>query len=248
MDGAEVCILEQANQVSLSGLLQRENRRRLKLQIGLEILSNLADKALEGESPDEELGALLVLADLTKCHGSWPIAVGPLHPPFGGRALANTPTNTREYTRGNNWSRQDPTQTTQRNVEGGLASPVRPGYKTTQQRIHPNTHAATTGQERIQRTQRNAPNATHRAALVASCLRGAFPPVLLLAVCLVRAILCAVFGAGSKFKERKRAFFWRGRLFFLLCVITFILPCLLLPHIWLFFEQNLKIDKRTTVV
>ena len=104
----------------------------------------------------------------------------------------------------------------------------------TPQRIHPNTHAATTGQDRINaRTKNNAPNATHRAALVASCLRGAFPPVLLLAVCLVRAILCAVVGAGSKFK----------RLFFVLCVITFILPCFLLPHIWLFLEQNLKTQK-----
>jgi hypothetical protein len=39
-----------------------------------------------------------------------------------------------------------------------------------------------------------------RAALVASCLRGALPPVDLRAVCLVRAIVnvwCGVVGVGS---------------------------------------------------
>jgi len=36
----------------------------------LEVLSNLTNKTLEGELADEELGGLLVLANLTKSNGT----------------------------------------------------------------------------------------------------------------------------------------------------------------------------------
>jgi hypothetical protein len=70
MDGAQVGVLEQANKVGLGSLLKGEHSGSLEAEIGLEILSNLTDKALERQLADEELSALLVAADLTESHSS----------------------------------------------------------------------------------------------------------------------------------------------------------------------------------
>ena len=55
MDGAKVGVLEEADQVRLSGLLQGEHGGALEAKVGLEVLGDLADQALEGELADEEL-------------------------------------------------------------------------------------------------------------------------------------------------------------------------------------------------
>ena len=102
VDGAEVGVLEEADEVSLGRLLEGEDGGGLEPEVGLEVLGDLADEALEGELADEELGGLLVAADLAEGDGA---------------------------------------------------------------------------------------GADLRAALVASCLRGALPPVDLRAVCLVRAMV-----------------------------------------------------------
>jgi hypothetical protein len=49
VDSAQVCVLEQANQVSLSGLLKRHNCSALEAEIGLEILGDFTNKTLEGK-------------------------------------------------------------------------------------------------------------------------------------------------------------------------------------------------------
>ena len=56
----------------------------------LEVLGNLADQALEGELADQQLRALLVLADLAQRHGAGPVAVGLLHATSGGGGLAGS--------------------------------------------------------------------------------------------------------------------------------------------------------------
>ena len=66
VDGAQVGVLEQAHQVRLRGLLQREHGRRLEAQVGLEVLRDLAHQALERQLADEQLRRLLVLADLAQ--------------------------------------------------------------------------------------------------------------------------------------------------------------------------------------
>ena len=76
MDGAEVGVLEEADEVSLGRLLEGEDGGGLEPEVGLEVLGDLADEALEGELADEELGGLLVLADLTESDGTGPVAVG----------------------------------------------------------------------------------------------------------------------------------------------------------------------------
>ena len=76
MDGAEVGILEKADEVSLGRLLKGHDGGALEAEIGLEVLGNLADKTLEGELADEKLSRLLVTPDLTKSHSSGPVTMG----------------------------------------------------------------------------------------------------------------------------------------------------------------------------
>ena len=75
MDGAQVGVLEQTNQVSLAGFLQGHDGRALESQVSFEVLGDLTHKTLEGQLADEELSALLVSADLTEsdCSGSVPM-------------------------------------------------------------------------------------------------------------------------------------------------------------------------------
>ena len=55
VDGAQVGVLEQTNQVGLAGLLQGHDGRALEPQVGLEVLGNLADQTLEGELANQQL-------------------------------------------------------------------------------------------------------------------------------------------------------------------------------------------------
>jgi hypothetical protein len=87
MDGAQVGVLKEANQVSLTGLLQSHDSRALEPQVGLEVLGNLPDQALEGQLADEELSGLLVPPDLTEGHCAGPVPVGLLDTSGGGGAL-----------------------------------------------------------------------------------------------------------------------------------------------------------------
>ena len=60
VDGAQVGVLKQANQVSLAGLLKSHHSRALEPQVSLEVLSNLTNEPLEGQLTDEQLRRLLV--------------------------------------------------------------------------------------------------------------------------------------------------------------------------------------------
>jgi hypothetical protein len=88
VDGAEVGVLEEANEVSLSGLLEGQDGSGLEPEVSLEVLSDLADEALEGKLPDEKLGGLLVLADLAKGDSSGAVPVGLLDTSGGRGGLA----------------------------------------------------------------------------------------------------------------------------------------------------------------
>jgi hypothetical protein len=90
VDGSQVGVLEETNEVGLSGFLEGQDGGRLEAEIGLEVLGDLTDEALEGELPDEELGGLLVLADLTESDGTGPVSVGLLHSASSGSGLASS--------------------------------------------------------------------------------------------------------------------------------------------------------------
>ena len=75
MDGCQVGVLKQTNQVSLSCLLKGQNSAGLEPQVCLEVLGNLTHKPLERKLADQQLSRLLVLPDLTKSHSSWSVPV-----------------------------------------------------------------------------------------------------------------------------------------------------------------------------
>jgi hypothetical protein len=76
VDGAQVGVLEQTDQVGLASLLQSHNGGGLEAKVGLEVLSDLPHQALEWQLADEELGGLLIPPDFTEGHGSGPVSVG----------------------------------------------------------------------------------------------------------------------------------------------------------------------------
>lgn len=71
MDGAQVGIFEQGDEVSLDGLLEGTDGRRLESEIGLKVLGDFTDQALEGEFSDEKLSGFLVATDLTESDGTF---------------------------------------------------------------------------------------------------------------------------------------------------------------------------------
>jgi hypothetical protein len=84
VDGGQVGVLEEPDEVGLGGLLEREDGRRLEAEVGLEVLRDLTDEALEGELADQQVRRLLVLADLTESDGTGAVAVGLLDAAYVG--------------------------------------------------------------------------------------------------------------------------------------------------------------------
>jgi hypothetical protein len=70
VNGTQVGVLKESNQVSLSSLLQSKDGRSLETQVVLEILSNLTNKTLERKLADQEVRRLLVTTNLTKSDSS----------------------------------------------------------------------------------------------------------------------------------------------------------------------------------
>ena len=62
---AKIGVLEKTNKVRFASFLQCHDSRALKPQVGLEVLSDLADQTLERELANEQLCGLLIPEDLT---------------------------------------------------------------------------------------------------------------------------------------------------------------------------------------
>ena len=60
MDGAEVGVLKETNQVRLASILKGHHSSALEPQVSLEVLGNLTDETLEGQLADEQFSRLLV--------------------------------------------------------------------------------------------------------------------------------------------------------------------------------------------
>lgn len=77
MDGAEVGVLEETDEVSLGCLLEGEDGGGLEPEVwnrGGHVLGDLADKALEGDLADQQVSGPLVLPDLFQGDGTGPVA------------------------------------------------------------------------------------------------------------------------------------------------------------------------------
>ena len=90
VDGAQVGVFEESDQVGLTGLLQSHDGRALEAEISLEILSDFTDQALEGQLADKQLGGLLVTTDLTKSNGTGAVTMGLLDSSSGRGALTGS--------------------------------------------------------------------------------------------------------------------------------------------------------------
>jgi histone H3 len=90
VDGAQVGVLKQTDEVSLAGLLEGHDGRALEAEVSLEVLGDLPDQALEGQLADEELSGLLVSSDLSESNSSWPISVGLLDSSSSGCRFASS--------------------------------------------------------------------------------------------------------------------------------------------------------------
>lgn len=71
MDGAQVGVFEERDEVGLNGLLESTDGGRLETEVRLEVLSDFTDETLEGELPDQKLSGLLVTTDLTESDGTF---------------------------------------------------------------------------------------------------------------------------------------------------------------------------------
>jgi hypothetical protein len=71
MDGSQVSIFKETNEVRLTGFLESSVGGRLESQVYLKIPGNLTNETLEGELSDQELSRLLVTTDFTESDGSW---------------------------------------------------------------------------------------------------------------------------------------------------------------------------------
>jgi hypothetical protein len=70
MDGSQVSVFKETNEVGLAGFLECSDGGGLESQVSLEILGNLTNETLEGELSDQELSRFLVTTDFTKSDGS----------------------------------------------------------------------------------------------------------------------------------------------------------------------------------
>jgi len=66
MDGGQVGVFKETNEVSFTGFLECSNGGGLESQVGLEILGNLTNESLERELSDKELSRLLVTTNFTE--------------------------------------------------------------------------------------------------------------------------------------------------------------------------------------
>jgi hypothetical protein len=76
VDGSKIGVLKKSDEVCLGGLLEGEDGGSLEAQVGLEVLGDLADEALERQLTDKELCALLVPPDLSEGDGAGAVAMG----------------------------------------------------------------------------------------------------------------------------------------------------------------------------
>ena len=87
VDGTQVGVLEQSDEVGLASLLEGHDRGTLESQVSLEVLSDLTDQSLEGKLPQQELGRFLVSTDFSEGYCSRPVSVRFLHTSGGGSTL-----------------------------------------------------------------------------------------------------------------------------------------------------------------
>ena len=75
MDGAQVCIFKETNEIGLGSFLKGHDSTGLESEICLKILSNFTNQTLEGQLSEQEFCRFLVSSNFSKSHSSRPISV-----------------------------------------------------------------------------------------------------------------------------------------------------------------------------
>ena len=75
VDGSQVGVFKEPDQVSFRRFLQGTDGAALETQVGLEVLGNLTHKTLEGQLADKQLSALLITTDFSQSNSSWSVTV-----------------------------------------------------------------------------------------------------------------------------------------------------------------------------
>lgn len=70
VDGAEIGIFKEGDEVCFDGLLESTDGGGLEAQVGFEVLGDFTHETLEGELADQELGGFLVATDFTESDGT----------------------------------------------------------------------------------------------------------------------------------------------------------------------------------
>merc|ERR1712001_585577 len=83
VNGAQVSVFKETNQVSLTSFLEGTNSGALEPEISFEVLSNFSHKTLEGQLADQQLSRFLVTTNFTKSHSTGTITMGFLYSPSG---------------------------------------------------------------------------------------------------------------------------------------------------------------------
>jgi hypothetical protein len=76
VNGTQVGIFKESNEVGFGRLLKGQHGRSLETQIGFEILSNLTNQTLEGQLANQKIRRLLVPTNLTKSNSSGTVTMG----------------------------------------------------------------------------------------------------------------------------------------------------------------------------
>ena len=90
VDGAQVGIFEERDEVGLDGLLKGTDGGGLEAEVGLEVLGDFTDKTLEWQLADEELSRLLVATDFSESDGTRLIPMRLLDTTGGWGSLAGS--------------------------------------------------------------------------------------------------------------------------------------------------------------
>ena len=90
VNSTQVGVFKETHQVGFGSFLQGKNGRSLEAEVGLEILSNLTDQALERKLANEQVSGLLVTTDLSESDRSRAITVGLLDTSSSGGGLASS--------------------------------------------------------------------------------------------------------------------------------------------------------------
>jgi hypothetical protein len=76
VDGSQVGVFKERDEVSLGGFLESHDGGGLEAEVGLEVLGDFTDETLEGQLADEELSGFLVATNFTESDSSGPETMG----------------------------------------------------------------------------------------------------------------------------------------------------------------------------